>query len=86
MVMTMNIDDFFPPPERDDGANAKRWRGPLFWKFKSPLHWLERWDDKTRYYSSLDPPRSVTFPICISCGHVIWDWPHFEEDVPKCRM
>lgn len=35
------------------------------------------------FHGLLDPPGSVTFPICCLCGHVIWDWPHFEEPVPK---
>lgn len=35
------------------------------------------------YYETIEKPRSVTFPICSCCGHVCWNWPHFEEEVPE---
>jgi hypothetical protein len=66
----------YQAPKRDDDAEVRRWRGPLFCDLESPLMW------KDKYYKLLDPPNSVTFPICAGCGHVIWDWPHFEEEVP----
>jgi hypothetical protein len=64
------------PPEREDQPTAARWRGLLFCDFTSPIMW------KDEYYRMLEPPRSVTFPICAFCDRVIWDWPHFEEPVP----
>lgn len=63
-------------PKRNDGASAKRWRGPLFFELAS-LMWKEG-----DHYEFLQQPKSVTFPICYCCGHVIWDWPHYEEPVP----
>ena len=65
-----------PRGYRND-AKARMWMGSLFEGFRSPIMW------KDRYYEFLEPPRSVSFPICEGCGHVIWDWPHFEEEVPK---
>lgn len=56
---------------------AQRWCGVLFEDFRSPLMW------KDKYYHTLEPPHSVTFPICIACGRLVWDWPHFEEEVPS---
>jgi hypothetical protein len=38
---------------------------------------------KDEHYETLERPRSVTFPTCESCGHVVWEWPHFEEEVPE---
>jgi hypothetical protein len=55
------------PTKRNDDQAAGRWRGPLF----------DDWHHRT-----LRPPRSVTFPICVACHYVIWDWPHFAEPVP----
>ena len=26
-------------------------------------------------------PNCITFPICALCGHVIWDWPHYKEEM-----
>ena len=75
----MNVADW-PVPERDDEANARRWRGCLFHKLAAGLVWK---DKATGCYEMLRAPASVTFPICEACGHVIWDWPHFEEPVPK---
>lgn len=66
-----------PAPRRDDEKNAKRWRGPLFWGWGIPISW---WTKKG--YEKLDPPKSVTFPICAFCQHIVWEWPHFEEEVP----
>lgn len=34
-------------------------------------------------YRQFGRPQSVTFPICSWCRHIIWDWPHYEEEVPK---
>jgi hypothetical protein len=66
-----------PEPERrNDEANARRWRGPLFSGFRTPLMW------KDKSFKILDHPKSVTFPICSFCKHVVWEWPHFEEEVP----
>jgi hypothetical protein len=65
-------------PRRNDNKEAARWRGPLFEDFSCELIW----NDPLKGCTSLEPPRSVTFPICQFCGHVIWDWPHFEEPVP----
>ena len=75
----MDLRDIYPEPKRDDEKNAKRWRGALFWQIASPLSWF---DSLKGYYCFIERPRSVTFPICELCGHVIWDWPHFEEEVP----
>ena len=69
---------YFPKPRRNDHAQAMRWRGALFWEFDPPLMWKD-----FDHYEMLERPGSVTFPICEGCGHVIWDWPHFEEEVPK---
>jgi hypothetical protein len=70
-----------PFPKRSavpaDEGDARRWRGALFEGFRSPLKWVHG-----GYYRMLETPKSVTFPICISCDHVIWNWPHFEEEVP----
>ena len=63
-----------------DEREARQWRGALFEGFKSPLMWL---DKAKGYYEMLEPPTSVTFPICGFCGHIIWDWPHFEEPIPE---
>jgi hypothetical protein len=65
------------PKKRKDDKGVARWRGPLFFDFNSPLMW------KDEYYQMLEPPNSVTFPICAFCNHIIWDWPHFEEKVPE---
>jgi hypothetical protein len=76
-------ENWFPPPKRDDDATAKRWRGPLFWRFRSTLTWKERPPDKDySRYEFLQSPQSVTFPICAMCHHVIWEWPFFEETPP----
>jgi hypothetical protein len=72
------IEELFPEPKRNDEEQARHWRGALFWGFSSPLTWK---GDK--YYESLEKPKSVTFPICQLCHHIIWEWPHFEEEVPK---
>jgi hypothetical protein len=58
------------PPKRDDEKAARRWRGPLFAELSDT-------------HPNIDTPGSVTFPICAFCGHVVWEWPHFEEPVPK---
>jgi hypothetical protein len=71
-------DALFPAPERNDGSNVRRWRGALFWHFDSPLVWKGK-----DHYEAIEFPHSVTFPICHLCHHVIWDWPHFEEEVPE---
>jgi hypothetical protein len=78
----MAIEDwiFAPGPDRDDEQQAKRWRGSLFHDFDSPLMW------KDKHYKLLEPPNSVTFPICAVCHHIIWNWPHFQEDPPKEAM
>jgi hypothetical protein len=77
----MKRSDIFPEPKRKDGEAAQRWRGPLFWDLGLPIG---PWLDKAKgYYESWKKPNSVTFPICSACGHVIWDWPHFEEPVPE---
>ena len=60
-----------------DEDKATRWHGALFEDFRSPLIW------KDEYYEMLKPPNSVTFPICEGCQRIIWDWPHFEEQVPQ---
>jgi hypothetical protein len=73
----MKID--WPEPKRDDEAKARRWRGSLFGKLSSPLMWRDKWLGS---YQMLEAPKSVTFPICAFCEHVIWEWPHFEEEVP----
>jgi len=65
------------PHKRDDETEARKWRGPLFADTLTPLMWKE-----DGHYEMLKTPRSVTFPICAGCGHIIWDWPHFEEPVP----
>jgi len=67
----MIFSDRLFPKRNDDGA-AKRWRGPM--RMPEPLMWYG--DAKT-----VEPPNSVTFPICSFCRHIIWDWPHFEEPV-----
>ena len=84
--MSDGFDDFeeawnrwFPPPKRNDESAAKRWRGPLFWSVKSPLSWKT----EDGYLGFLELPRSVTFPICCFCNHLIWEWPHFGEEVPE---
>lgn len=66
------------PPKRDDDDGVKRWRGPLFWGMRAPLMWKQ-----DGHYEILADPKSVTFPICYGCGHIIWDWPHYEEPVPE---
>ena len=72
----MKASDFDPPIKRDDEQVARRWRGELFHSWSSPIMW------KDDYYHFLERPRSVTFPICGLCGHIIWNWPHFEEEIP----
>lgn len=69
----------FPKPQRDDEREAKRWRGALFWGLSVPLSWK---DHQQGFYDHIKAPKSVTFPICFCCQHIIWDWPHFEEEVP----
>ena len=70
------LDNFsFEPPKRDDEADARHWRGPLFSGFKSPLMW------KDGHYKMLEEPKSVTFPVCGFCRHIIWNNPFFEETV-----
>jgi len=79
--MSNNPFEFYrppPPKKRDDEANARRWRGPLFENLRLPSL---MWRDKDGSYQTLRGPRSVTFPICALCGHIIWEWPHFEEQV-----
>jgi hypothetical protein len=66
------------PRHRHNDAKAQVWMGELFNDYRCPLMWK---GDK--YWEFLEPPRSVSFPICEGCGHIIWDWPHFEEEVPK---
>jgi hypothetical protein len=61
----------------DDKA-LQRWRGALFEDLQCPLMWKGK-----EYYEFLKAPNSVTFPICEGCGCVIWEWPHFEEQVPE---
>lgn len=77
-ITDIDWDAWFPKPERNDDANAKRWRGALFWNFDPVLQWKGK-----EYYECLQSPKSVTFPICEACNHVIWEWPHFEEPVPE---
>ena len=74
--MKIDLDAMFPKPERNDEAAARRWRGALFWNLDVPLRWRKGFD-------TIDSPKSVTFPICFMCQHIIWDWPHFEEAVPE---
>lgn len=67
---------------RHDDANAERWRGDLFGDMKLPrVCWKEG-----ASYGFLKPPKSVTFPICACCDHIIWEWPHYEEEVPEDTM
>jgi hypothetical protein len=66
-----------PAPKRNDEKAARRWRGSLFWDFNGRLMW-----HNGEHYEMLEAPKSVTFPICQGCGHVIWTWPHFKEEVP----
>jgi hypothetical protein len=75
-----NAFDFDPPMKRDDEANARRWRGQLFRGLRTPLVWRDKWKG---HYENLHRPRSVTFPICEICDHIVWEWPHFEEEVPQ---
>ena len=28
-------------------------------------------------------PKSVTFPICWACGHIVWDWAYYQETPPE---
>jgi hypothetical protein len=35
-------DTVFPPEPNRDEKNARRWRGNLFPRFASPLHWMEK--------------------------------------------
>jgi len=72
--------DFDPPVNRNDEANARHWRGQLFRGLRAPLTWRDKWKG---HYESLPRPRSVTFLICMLCGHVIWEWPYFQEEVPE---
>lgn len=72
----MDMSEYARSPKRDDERNARRWRGSLFDNLRSPIMW------KDKYYETLKPPNSVTFPICCGCGHVVWEWPHFQEPVP----
>lgn len=66
---------FFDPPKRDDEADARHWRGPLFLgRSTPPLMWYEN-----GAYEMIKHPKSVTFPICAFCRHIIWNNPHFEE-------
>ena len=77
-------DDFTPP--RQDGEAAARWRGPLFDRWDLALSWREpviAGGETYMAYRFLERPNSVTFPICSCCRHVIWEWPHFEEQVPE---
>jgi hypothetical protein len=64
---------------RNDEAVAQRWRGPLFKELRPEMSGFEL----VTFAQILDVPRSVTFPICALCSHVVWDWPHYEEEVPK---
>jgi len=66
-------------PGRHDDANAERWRGDLFGEGSRFPHLMWKQDGA---YHLIDPPKSVTFPICTLCGHVVWEWPHYEEPVP----
>ena len=69
-----------PFPKRSgvpaDEWAARRWRGALFEGFRSPIMWQDK------FCCLLETPKSVTFPICACCDHIIWTWPHFEEEVP----
>jgi hypothetical protein len=71
------IINFPKTPRRGNDAEVRAWMGELFKDFRSPIVW------KDKYYEFLEPPQSVSFPICQGCGHIIWNWPHFEEEVPK---
>ena len=64
---------------RNDDAAVRRWRGPLFKELRPEMSGFEL----VTFAQILDVPRSVTFPFCTLCNHVIWDWPHYEEDVPE---
>lgn len=67
----------------DDSEEAARWRGQLF-PFGDWNLFGARWRDAQKgHYCSIEPPGSVTFPICSSCGRIVWTWPHFEEPVPQ---
>lgn len=90
----VDVRDFFQPPEWNDDEIAARWRGPVFFKRSSPVTWKVRdpvppgpkWKalgvDDFWHYFDIACPKSVTFPICHMCGRLVWDWPHFEEEVP----
>jgi hypothetical protein len=83
----MTFASSFKPPKRNDDDRARRWRGPLFDNMSSPLTWMEDLLDYPvgkyrKYYKALEQPKSVTFPICAICNHIVWEWPHFEEAVP----
>lgn len=65
------------PRHRRNDAKARAWLGNVIGDLKSPIVW------KDKYYKMLPAPNSVTFPICAGCGCIIWDWPHFEEEVPE---
>jgi hypothetical protein len=70
------FDDYDEPPKRNDDENLKAWRGPLFTKFRSPIAWPEGVS-----VDWLKPPHKVTFPICALCRHIIWNWPHYDEEI-----
>jgi hypothetical protein len=74
----MDMSEYLGPAKRDDEHNARRWRGRLFGSLRSSFMWKDG-----HSYKRVELPRSVTFPICFFCAHVIWDWPHFEEPVPE---
>lgn len=72
----MDMRKYFPKRVADE-TKVRPWTGTLFDDLKSPLMWKQ-----DGYYQMLEPPKSVTFPICGGCGVIIWNWPHFEEEVP----
>jgi hypothetical protein len=79
----MTMRNWMSTPRRADDVTASRWRGPLFLDWAPSIWWRE--PEPGQAYAvrrTIEPPGSVTFPICAWCRHVIWDWPHFAEETP----
>ncbi len=61
----------------------QHWRKPIGESLHDELrNW--RWDVPTPISKVLGKPKSVTFPICAFCRNVIWNFPHYEEEVGEC--
>jgi hypothetical protein len=61
----------------------EHWRGSPFHEWSQSVLSYISWDGHPAKDGVwIEPPKSVTFPLCCACGQILWDQPVYEEDIP----